>query len=96
MENSTKKYSVTIYTENQVGMLVIICSLFTRRNINIEKLTAMPATVPDIHKITISCECSEILIKAVAKQLRKRVDIVRVEVSSDSDVLADYLNQKNQ
>ena len=86
MENN-KHYTVTIYTKNQIGMLVTICSLFTRRNISIDLLNARPSAKPGASKILIECESTESLIEAVVKQLRKRVDIISVSWSCDEDII---------
>jgi acetolactate synthase-1/3 small subunit len=38
MENENKQFTVSIYTENNIGLLNRISAIFQRRNINVESL----------------------------------------------------------
>ena len=40
MENEIKEYTVTIYTENQIGLLAQITNVFTRHGLSIWSLSA--------------------------------------------------------
>src|SRR6266404_5747934 len=48
-----QEYTITVYTENQVGLLNRIAIIFSRRKINIESLNTSPSEVGGIHRFTI-------------------------------------------
>ncbi len=79
-------YTITVYTENQVGLLSQIALMFTRRKLNIENLSVSASAVQGIHKFTILLECSERSVKNVVSQIEKRVDVVRAFYYVDSEI----------
>ncbi|MFN5649319.1 MAG: ACT domain-containing protein, partial [Sphingobacteriales bacterium] len=48
-----QEYTITVYTENQIGLLNRIAIMFSRRKINIESLNTSPSEVEGIHRFTI-------------------------------------------
>ena len=46
-------YSVSIYTENNIGLLNRISAIFQRRHINIESLNTSPSEIEGVSKFTI-------------------------------------------
>jgi len=84
MENE-KLYEITVYTENQVGLLSSIAGIFTRRSINIEKLMAYPSRIPGVHKIKIVTRTDEQRARTVKLQLEKKVDVIKAYYEVDSE-----------
>ncbi|MFR9503208.1 MAG: acetolactate synthase small subunit [Rikenellaceae bacterium] len=79
-------YTITVYTENQVGLLSQIALMFTRRKLNIENLSVSASAAQGVHKFTILLECSERSVKNVVSQIEKRVDVIRAFYYVDSDI----------
>lgn len=73
-----KEYTITVYSENRVGILNKVTSVFTRRYINIESLTTSESAIKGIHKFTIVIFCSDEQVENVVKQIEKNVDILKV------------------
>jgi len=48
-----EEYTITVYTENQIGLLNRIAIIFSRRKINVESLNTSPSEVEGIHRFTI-------------------------------------------
>ena len=48
-----QEYIITVFSENKVGLLNQITTVFTCRNVNIESITASESALPGIHKYTI-------------------------------------------
>ena len=48
-----QEYTLTIYTENQVGLLNRIAIMFSRRKINIESMNTSPSEIEGIHRFNI-------------------------------------------
>ncbi len=82
-----KLYTITVYTENMVGLLNQITIIFTRRQINIESLTVSKSSIPGIHKFTITAETDGDLVTKVVKQIEKRIDILKAFYYTDDEVI---------
>lgn len=80
-------YTVTVYTENMVGLLNQIAIIFTRRHINIESLTVSKSSLPGIHKFTITVETDKDLIVKVVKQIEKRIDVLKAFFYTDNEII---------
>jgi len=87
MENETVLYTVTVYSENQVGLLSAISSIFTRRSINIWSLTVSASSIKDVHKFTIATYATPEKIKAVVNQIEKRVDVIKAFYYTNDQIL---------
>jgi acetolactate synthase-1/3 small subunit len=89
MENKEKKilYTVTVFSENTVGLLNQITIVFTRRRLNIETLSVSPSAIKGIHKFTITTFSDEDTIDKVVKQIDKRVDILKAYYNTDKDLV---------
>ena len=85
MEN--KLYVVSVYTENQVGLLGVIANIFTRRNLNIETLQVFPSEFEGIHRFTIKTRTTPDQIDRVLKQMEKKVDVIKAFSYVDDEVL---------
>ncbi len=80
-------YTVTIFSENQVGLLNQITIVFTRRNLNIETLSVSPSAIEGIHKFTITTFSDEETIDKVVKQIDKRIDIIKAYYNTDDELV---------
>lgn len=72
-----KEYTMTIFSENHIGLLNRITIIFTRRHINIESLTVSESAIKGIHKFTIVVNSDEALVSKVAKQIEKQVEVLK-------------------
>ena len=67
-----KKYTISVFTEDMVGLLNRVTIVFTRRKINIESIAASDSEVKDIHRYTIVVTETEETVKKVTLQLENR------------------------
>lgn len=82
-----KLYTVTVFSENHVGLLNQITIIFTRRQLNIETLSVSPSALKGIHKFTITTYTDADTIEKVVKQIDKRVDIIKSYFNTDDDLV---------
>ena len=75
--NSEHLYEITMYTENQVGLLSTIVATFTRRGLNIDRLVAYPSGIAGIHKISLQTRSTEEKIRMISLQIEKKVDVIK-------------------
>lgn len=80
-------YTVTIFSENTVGLLSQVTSVFTRRQLNIETLSVSPSALEGIHKFTITVLCDAETIVKVVKQIDKRVDVLKAYFNVDEELV---------
>ncbi|NQY05489.1 MAG: acetolactate synthase small subunit [Flavobacteriaceae bacterium] len=70
-------FTLSIYTENKVGLLNRVTSIFLRRHINIESLTVSESEIKDAHRFTLVVKTSEEQIKKIVGQLEKQVEVIK-------------------
>ena len=86
-EIEKQEYTITIYTENQVGLLNRIAIIFTRRKINIESLNTSPSEVESIHRFNIVITESEEVVRKLTRQIEKQVEVLKVYYHTNADVI---------
>jgi len=86
MEEKTL-YTVTIFSENTVGILNQITIIFTRRQLNIETLSVSPSALEGIHKFTVTTYTDRDMVEKVVKQIDKRVDILKAYYNTDDELV---------
>ena len=85
--NERKLFTITIFSENTVGLLNQITIIFTRRQLNIETLSVSPSAIEGIHKFTITTFSDETMMKKVVRQIDKRVDILKSYYNTDEGLV---------
>ncbi len=83
----TTLYTITVFSENTVGLLNQVTIIFTRRGINIETLSVSPSALKGIHKFTITVFTTKDVVEKVVKQIDKRVDILKAYYNTDDDLV---------
>ena len=86
MQNRTL-YTITIFSENTVGLLNQITIILTRRGVNIETLSVSPSAIEGIHKFTITAFSDRETMVKIVKQIDKRVDIIKAYFNTDDDLV---------
>ena len=76
MNKEVKKYTVSIYTENNIGLLNRISAIFQRRHINIESLNSSMTEIKDVSRWTIVVSDTEKSIKKIIGQINKQVEVI--------------------
>lgn len=82
-----KEYIITVFSENKVGLLSQITTVFTCRNVNIESLTTSESALAGIHKFTIVVNTEPDKIEKLAKQIEKKVDVLKAFVYTPDEVV---------
>ena len=83
----TKLYTITVFSENAVGILNQITIIFSRRGLNIETLSVSPSALEGIHKFTITLYTTQDVMDKVVKQIDKRVDILKAYYNTDEELV---------
>jgi len=87
-QNTMKQeFTITVYTENQVGLLNRIAIMFSRRKINIESLNTSPSEVEGIHRFTIVINEVEEVVRKLSRQIEKQVDVLKVYFNTNDEII---------
>jgi acetolactate synthase-1/3 small subunit len=82
-----KRYTISVFTEDIVGLLNRVTIVFTRRKINIESIAASDSEVQNIHRYTIVVNETEDLVKKVTLQLDKQVEVIKAVYHVDEEII---------
>ena len=82
-----KEYTITVYTENHIGLLNRIAIMFSRRKINIESLNTSPSEVEGIHRFTIVINEAEEVVKKLVRQIEKQVEVLKAYYNTNEEIV---------
>lgn len=82
-----QEFTISIYSENHVGMLNQITTIFTRRHINIESLTTSESAIAGIHKFTIVVFTTRDQVNKLIGQIERRIDVIRAFVFTSDEII---------
>ncbi|WP_299101992.1 acetolactate synthase small subunit [uncultured Winogradskyella sp.] len=85
MEN--KQYTVSIYTENNIGLLNRISAIFQRRHMNIESLNTSPSEIESVSRFTIVVNITESQMKKIIGQIEKQVEVIKAFYHTDDEII---------
>ncbi len=81
------EYTITVYTENQVGLLNRIAIIFSRRKINIESLNVSPSEVESIHRFTIVINETIDVVRKLCRQIEKQVEVLKAYYNTNDEII---------
>jgi acetolactate synthase-1/3 small subunit len=84
---SKQEFTLTVYTENQIGLLNRIAIIFSRRKINIHSLNTSPSEVQGIHRFNIVIEEIEEVVKKLTRQIEKQVDVLKAYYNTNDEII---------
>ena len=87
MSTEKQLFTVSIYTENNIGLLNRISAIFQRRHINIESLNTSPSEIEGVSKFTIVVKMTEVNIKKILGQLEKQVEVIKAYYHDEDDTI---------
>jgi acetolactate synthase I/III small subunit len=82
-----QEFTLTIFSENRVGILNQITTVFTRRHINIESLSTSESAIPGIHKFTIVVFSTREGIEVLVRQIEKCIDVLKAYSFTQDEII---------
>ena len=82
-----KEYTISVFTENTPGLLHRVTTVFTRRKLNIESITASESEIPGIHRYTIVLFTTEDMACIIVNQLEKQIDVYKAFKHENEDLV---------
>nr|WP_200799208.1 acetolactate synthase small subunit [Tenacibaculum agarivorans] len=80
-------YTISIYTENNIGVLNRISAIFQRRHINIESVNVSKSEIKSVSRITLLVRITEDQMKKILGQLEKQIEVIKAFYHVDEDTI---------
>ena len=82
-----KDYTISIYTENNVGLLNRISAIFLQRHINIRSVTSSESEIPNIYRFIIVVNVDGEQIIKLVKQIEKQIEVIAAFYHTDEETI---------
>ena len=84
--NNISKRWISLFVENDIGVLAKISGLFSGKSYNLDSLTVGVTEDPTISRMTISVTSDDITFEQIKKQLNRSVEVIKVIDLSDISI----------
>ena len=81
------KYTISIYTEDNVGLLNRISAIFLKRHINIISITCSESEISNIYRFIIVVHVDFDQIKKLVKQIEKQIEVIAAYYHTDDETI---------
>ena len=82
-----EKYTISIYSENNLGLLNRIATIFLKRHINIESLTVSDSEIEHVVRFIIVVELTEDRVKKIIGQIEKQVEVIKAYYHTNEECI---------
>ncbi|EAY28026.1 acetolactate synthase small subunit [Microscilla marina] len=82
-----EQFTVTVFSEDNIGLLNRITDIFTRRKINIDSLTTSASETEGIFRFTVVISTTLANVKRIVKQLEKQVEVLKAFYYDEEDII---------
>jgi len=83
----TNQYTVSVYTENNIGLLNRISAIFQRRHINIQSINSSISEIQGVSRFTIVVNVTETQIKKIVGQIAKQVEVIKAFYHTEDEII---------
>jgi len=80
-------YTISVHTENNIGLLNRLSAIFQRRHFNIESLNTSASEIEGVSRFTIVVRMTESQIKKIIGQIEKQVEVIKAYYHKDEDTI---------
>jgi acetolactate synthase I/III small subunit len=82
-----KWFTISVYSENNVGLLNRISGIFLKRHINIESLNVSKSEIDQVSKFTIVVYTTEKWVRNIVGQIEKQVEVIKAFYHTDDETI---------
>ena len=91
MNKGMKKRWISLYVENQVGVLSKISGLFSAKSYNLDSLTVGTTEDPTVSRMTIATVSDDETFEQIKKQLNRMVEVIKVIDYGKDSLLLEFV-----
>ncbi len=85
MENQW--FTISVYSENNVGLLNRISGIFLKRHINIESLNVSKSEIDEVSKFTIVVHTTVKWVTNIVGQIEKQIEVIKAFYHTDDETI---------
>tara|TARA_B110000444_G_scaffold260657_1_gene308499 strand:+ start:5096 stop:5629 length:534 start_codon:yes stop_codon:yes gene_type:complete len=85
--NTKETYTISIYSENNIGLLNRISAIFLKRHINIESFSTSLSEIENVFRFIIVVNIDPDQIKKIILQIEKQVDVIKAFHHTDDETI---------
>ncbi len=82
-----KWFTISVYSENSVGLLNRISGVFMQRHINIESLNVSKSEIEHVSKFTIVINTTEAWTQKIVGQIEKQIEVIKAFYHVDDETI---------
>ena len=82
-----KKYTISVYSENNVGLLNRISAIFLKRHINLDSFSSSESEIKGVYRFVIVVKVDTNKINNLVKQIEKQVDVIKAFYHTDEETI---------
>ncbi|MGB3152140.1 MAG: acetolactate synthase small subunit [Maribacter sp.] len=80
-------FTISVYSENNVGLLNRISGIFLKRHINIESLNVSKSEIDEVSKFTIVVYTTEKWVTNIVGQIEKQIEVIKAFYHTDDETI---------
>jgi acetolactate synthase-1/3 small subunit len=85
MENKT--FTISVYSENNVGLLNRISGIFLKRHINILSLNVSESEIENVSRFIIVVDTTEKWVQNIVGQIEKQIEVIKAFYHVDEETI---------
>lgn len=82
-----KTYTISVYTENNLGVMNRISGIFLKRHINLESITASQSEIEDVFRFVFVIKLSEDKVRKLVGQIEKQIEVIKAYYHNDEETI---------
>ncbi|WP_417359975.1 acetolactate synthase small subunit [Galbibacter sp.] len=82
-----KNFTISVYSENNIGLLNRISGIFLKRHINIESLNVSKSEIEEVSKFTIVVHTTEDWARKIVGQIEKQIEVIKAYYHTDEETI---------
>ncbi|MDC6351407.1 acetolactate synthase small subunit [Zeaxanthinibacter sp. PT1] len=82
-----KWFTISVYSENNVGLLNRISGIFLKRHINIESLNVSKSEIEGVSKFTVVVFTTEDWTRKIVMQIEKQIEVIKAFYHTDEETI---------
>lgn len=80
-------FTISVYSENNVGLLNRISGIFLKRHINIESLNVSKSEIEGVSKFTVVVFTTEDWTRKIVMQIEKQIEVIKAFYHTDEETI---------
>jgi acetolactate synthase-1/3 small subunit len=82
-----KTYTISVYSENNIGLLNRISAIFLKRHINLESFSTSESEIPNVFRFVIVVNIAPEKVHKVVQQIEKQIDVIKAYYHTDEETI---------